>query len=333
MQSHSHHRDMLKSSGGNIAAMKASVLLASGLPALAASKIIEFTPRLISYNIRWAVPVVLPPEPAWSDRLPSLASQLFHETAGRPTSLVCLQEVLATQLADIKAALGTPTWTSVGVGRDDGAEGGEFSPILFRPDAYELLNSSTRWLSPTPDEPGSKGWDAALPRVVTTATLRERRSGAPLTYMCTHFDHIGQRARVESAKLLVRFAEEAAAVVVDGAEGEETPVFLGGDLNITPENPAYLEMVAEGNFNDAKDVVDPIRIHGHLNTYTGFSDNRRGWSRIDHVFVWRPEARDMELLNYGVVENKFDDDLWISDHRPVIVDVSFAVNKTCVERS
>ncbi|KAF3357744.1 hypothetical protein VdG1_03081 [Verticillium dahliae VDG1] len=289
----SHHRDRLKSSGGNTAVMKASVLLASGLPALAASKIIEFTPRLISYNIRWAVPVVLPPEPAWSDRLPSLASQLFHETAGRPTSLVCLQEVLATQLADIKAALGTPTWTS----------------------------------------PGSKGWDAALPRVVTTATLRDRRSGAPLTYMCTDFDHIGQRARVESAKLLVRFAEGAAAVVVDGAEGEETPVFLGGDLNITPENPAYLEMVAEGNYHDAKDVVDPRRIHGHLNTYTGFSDNRRGWSRIDHVFVWRPEARDMELLNYGVVENKFDDDLWISDHRPVIVDVSFAVNKTCVERS
>ncbi|KAL9949228.1 hypothetical protein D7B24_000448 [Verticillium nonalfalfae] len=309
--------------------MKATVLLASGLPALAASKIIDFTPRLISYNIRWAVPIVLPPEPAWSDRLPSLASQLFHETAGRPTSLICLQEVLATQLADIKSALGTPTWSSVGVGRDDGAEGGEFSPILFRPDAYELLNSSTRWLSPTPEEPGSKGWDAALPRVVTTATLRDRRSGAPLTYMCTHFDHIGQTARVESAKLLVRFAEEAAVVV----DGEETPVFLGGDLNITPENPAYLEMVAEGNYHDAKDVVDPRRIHGHLNTFTGFSDDRSGWSRIDHVFVWRPEVQGMALLNYGVLENKFDDNLWISDHRPVIVDVNFAINKTCVERS
>ncbi|KAM0277636.1 hypothetical protein ACHAQH_005664 [Verticillium albo-atrum] len=308
--------------------MKPALLLVAAVPALATSKTLDFTPRLISYNIRWAVPIPTPPEPAWSDRLAPLTSQLIHETAGRPSSLICLQEVLATQLSDLKSSLG-PSWTSIGVGRDDGVDGGEFSPILFRPDAYDLLNSSTRWLSPTPEEIGSKGWDAALPRVVTTATLRDRRTGTPLTYMCTHFDHVGQVARVESAKLLVRFAEEAATETV---RGEETPVFLGGDLNITPENPAYKEMVAKGNYRDTKDVVDPRRIHGHLDTFTGFSDDGNGWSRIDHVFVWRPEVRDMELLNYGVVENKFDDGLWISDHRAVVVDVNFTVNKTCVGR-
>ncbi|KAM0322539.1 hypothetical protein ACHAQA_009386 [Verticillium albo-atrum] len=312
--------------------MKPSLLLAASaaVPALAASKPLDFTPRLLSYNIRWAVPAPTPPEPAWPLRLPALAAQLTHETAGRPASLICLQEVLASQLADVASALG-PSWTPLGVGRDDGADSGEFSPILYRPDAYELLGSSTRWLSSTPDEIGSVGWDAALPRIVTTARLRHRRTGVPLTYMCTHFDHVGQTARVESAKLLVQFAGEEAAAV-ESADGQPTPVFLGGDLNITPENPAYREMVAEGNYHDARDVVDSSRIHGHLNTFTGFSDDRNGWSRIDHIFVWRPEVRAMELLNYGVIENKFDDGLWISDHRAVVVDVNFAVNKTCVER-
>lgn len=311
--------------------MKSSLFAGTLLAGPAAAKLLDVVPRLLSYNIRWAVPDPSGDEPPWSDRAPKLAAQLSYETAGRPESLVCMQEVIASQLSDIETALGEP-WSSIGVGRDDGLSGGEFSPILYRPDTWSLVSNTTYWLSSTPDVIGSVGWDAALPRVVTVGQFRHLKTDLPLVYMCTHFDHVGTVAREQSARLLVRLAESYAASA--SADGEDpTPVFLGGDLNITPDNPAFLEMIADGHYQDVRDVVDPSRIHGHFKTYTAFEERPYDQNtRIDHIFVWRPEVRDMEILSYGVLENRFDDGLWISDHRPVAVDVSFAVDKACVSR-
>ncbi|KAL2760058.1 hypothetical protein ACRALDRAFT_1091215 [Sodiomyces alcalophilus JCM 7366] len=317
-----------------------SVVLLSTAAALVASvaastKQLSVNPRLISYNIRMAPNNPSAPEPHWRDRFPALLSQLNYETVARPESLVCMQEVLPTQLADISAGLGAD-WDYVGVGRDDGVAGGEFSPIFYRPDTWDMLDNTTYWLSETPEVPGSRGWDAALPRIVTVAHLRHIKSGLPFVYMCTHFDHVGQVARVESAKLLVRLAEQYAESTSTGGEADATPVFLGGDLNIRPDNPAYLEMIAEGNYHDVRDLVGEDRIHGHFYSFTGFhagNPPESSMSRIDHIFVWRKEARDMDLLTYAVVENRFDDNLWISDHRAVVVDVNFQVTKDCVPKN
>ncbi|KAH6690350.1 endonuclease/exonuclease/phosphatase family protein [Plectosphaerella plurivora] len=310
-----------------------STLLAFGLLASSASaKTILVTPRLISYNIRWAVPVPGIGEPHWNDRRGKLGAQLNYETAGRPESLVCMQEVVESQLHDVTRSLGD-TWTSIGVGRDDGIARGEFSPILYRPDTWNLVGNTTYWLSETPEVIGSVGWDAALPRIVTVGHFEHVKTGLPLVYMCTHFDHVGQVARREAASLLVRLAE-AYAESASADSDEPTPVFLGGDLNITPDNPAFHEMIADGHFSDVRDVVDESRIHGHFKTFTGFSERAfEQNTRIDHVFVWRADVRDMNILTYGVLENRFDDGLWLSDHRPVVVDVEFAVNRTCISRS
>lgn len=308
-------------------AFSGSLLLAG----LAAAKTVLVTPRLLSYNIRWAVPIPGAGEPHWTDRRAKLGAQLRYETAGRPEALVCMQEVVASQLRDVSATLG-PAWSSIGVGRDDGIEGGEFSPILYRPDTWRLVENSTYWLSETPDVVGSVGWDAALPRIVTVGRFEHVKTGLPLVYMCTHFDHVGQVARREAAGLLVRLAERYADANATASEAA-TPVFLGGDLNITPDNPAFLEMIADGHFSDVRDVIDDGSIHGHFKTFTGFSERPfEQNTRIDHVFVWRADARDMNILTYGVLENRFDEGLWISDHRPVVVDVEFAVDKPCISR-
>lgn len=311
----------------------ATLVTAAGLLAgQASAKLVDVFPRLVSYNLRWAVPSPSPPEPAWAERLPKLRAQLGFETAGRPETLICMQEVIASQLKDVNDALGADSWDSIGVGRDDGEDGGEFSPIFYRPDTWELESNTTYWLSETPEEIGSVGWDAALPRVVTVGQFKHRRSGLPFVYMCTHFDHVGQVAREESAKLIVSLAKKYADATAQDGE-EPTPVFLGGDLNITPDNPAYLEMIAEGNFDDVRDVIDKSRIHGHTGTFTGFDWNGEDeLDRIDHIFRYR-QVRDLDLLTYGVIENRFDDGLWISDHRAVVVDIHFEVEKTCVDRN
>ena len=58
-----------------------------------------------------------------------------------------LQEVTHRQLNDLKKRL--PKMQVYGVGRDDGKTRGEYAPIFFRSDRFELLEKSTFWLSKT----------------------------------------------------------------------------------------------------------------------------------------------------------------------------------------
>ncbi|TAQ85997.1 hypothetical protein B7494_g5656 [Chlorociboria aeruginascens] len=134
--------------------------------------------RLLTHNIRYATTSPFPGEKPWSIRHPLLSSQL-NFTTSNPTSIICLQEVLHSQLLDIQSSLNSssPTpgsgWSYVGVGRDDGEESGEYAPIFFRPSVWKLIEWKTVWLSESPDRPG-KGWDASSVRIVTVAILESR---------------------------------------------------------------------------------------------------------------------------------------------------------------
>ena len=99
----------------------------------------------------------------WADRKHLVIAQYLHETRFVPGALLGLQEVLRSQLLDILDGLNQhsePTdWEYIGVGRDDGKDRGEMSPILYRSSVYRLIKFTNLWLSETPDVP-SKGWDA-----------------------------------------------------------------------------------------------------------------------------------------------------------------------------
>ena len=49
-------------------------------------------------------------------------------------------------------------YSSVGVGRTDGAKAGEMNPVFFRKDRFELIRTKTFWLSETPDVGRHKSW-------------------------------------------------------------------------------------------------------------------------------------------------------------------------------
>lgn len=119
------------------------------------TKLVDVGVRLMSWNIRMATTTPGTGEELWSVRRHKVASELNFETAGRPEALLCFQEVLHTQLLDLESDLGEE-WTRVGVGRDDGVNAGEFSPIFYRGSVWELEQNRTYWLSETPDVP-SKG--------------------------------------------------------------------------------------------------------------------------------------------------------------------------------
>lgn len=148
--------------------------------------------------------------------------------------VVGMQEVLHQQLEDLLERL--PEYDYVGVGRTDGATKGEYSPVFFLKDKFEVLEKGNFWLSETPDVAGSKGWDAALERIASYAKLKDKATGKVFMAVNTHFDHVGVVARRESAKLIMRKIQEIVGT---------RPAVVTGDFNVTEADEAYSTMISQ----------------------------------------------------------------------------------------
>lgn len=258
----------------------------------------DTTVRVMTFNIRFNNPG--DGEHAWPHRKERVASMVaFHQA-----DFVGMQEALKGQIDDLAALL--PAYAWIGVGRDDGEEGGEFSPIFYRKDRFEVLEQATFWLSETPGVPGSRGWDAALPRVVTWGHFRDRQTDATFYLFNTHFDHRGEQAREESARLIVE--------QIDALAGE-APVIVTGDFNVEPTTRAY-QIMAEG-VGDAR-ALSATPPHGPEGTFLGFTlETDEVGRRIDYIFV----RSGVRVNRYGVLTDHWNGH-FPSDHLPVLAEVA-----------
>ena len=231
----------------------------------------------------------------WQNRIP-LAVRLIRnyepDTFGVQEAHIGWMNALAASL---------PDYAWVGVGRDDGAEKGEFSAVFFRRDMFTLIDSGTFWLSETPEKPGL-GWDADCIRVCTWALLENVETGKRFVHFNTHLDHIGPIAQQKGAELV---AERSRTLFAD------VPAFFTGDFNVTPDS-APCKAVKSGGFLDARDVA-PVTDKGV--TFHDFESGRES-SVIDYVFV----RGDVKVNSFSVIRDKIDGDL-PSDHYPVIAEI------------
>lgn len=214
------------------------------------------------------------------------------------------QEVLVNQKNDLENRL--PQYNVVGVGREDGKEKGEYSAVFYKQDRFSEVESGYFWLSETPEVAGSKGWDGACERIATWVILKEKASGKKLLFMNTHLDHVGKEARREGVTLLVNRAKEL---------GKDLPVIITGDFNASPESDVIKHVTESGMFHDSKLVAK--NIISESGTFHGFGRipiERRGV--IDYVFV----TDAMDVVSYEVLPEK-KNDVYISDHAPVVVQV------------
>jgi endonuclease/exonuclease/phosphatase family metal-dependent hydrolase len=249
----------------------------------------------LSYNIRYDGHSDLAPD--WSQRKGPIVAQL---QSTRPT-IIGFQEVLKNQLDDLSGAL--PSFRAVGVGRDDGKAAGEFAPIFYDTTRYLLQQSGTFWLSPTPGLP-SKGWDAALNRICTYALLESKYDGKKLWVLNTHFDHIGEAARLHSAQLLIEKFSEFTQVVT-------APMLLLGDFNAEPESPVYLLLKA--SFQD----LSCSKRHRELcsePTFNAFTLTAADDKIIDYFFG----SPGIVSLQFKVLQTPFERS-YPSDHFPLVL--------------
>jgi endonuclease/exonuclease/phosphatase family metal-dependent hydrolase len=141
--------------------------------------------------------------------------------------------------------------------------------------------------------------------------LRGRQPGrGDFLAASTHFDHRGDEARKESAKLLRRqLAEIRSAKKIAGG------MIVMGDFNCTVKDAPYAALVENGGdgsaWIDAYHQQDVVRA-GPDSTWNGFEKIVPG-QRIDFVFCMGLIPLRHEILDARIGER------FLSDHLPVLV--------------
>lgn len=215
-----------------------------------------------------------------------------------------IQEGLIHQ---VKELVKDSMYTYVGVGRDDGKEGGEHAAVLFKKDRFNLLDSGNYWLSETQDNP-SLGWDAQCRRVCSWAKLKDKVSDKEFYFFSVHFDHIGKVARRESALIMLANIKKIAGNI---------PAICVGDFNGTPDSEPIKILKTDGLLLDSR-VVSKTSPYGTVGTTNQFNLNAPMKNRIDYIFI----TRNIQVNKYGTL-NEFQYGRFPSDHFPIMIEAEF----------
>lgn len=246
--------------------------------------------KVISYNIR-----VLTPYDTdslhWDVRKPATITMIEQEQP----DIFGLQESFLEQTRYVEAEC--PQYVRIGVGENDEDPASEVNAIFYLRDKFDLLEKKSIWLSETPDT-CSRGWDADYNRMATFVTLRDKNNGKELTYINTHFDHVGRVARVESAKMI---AERIKSLQTAGRKA----IIVGGDFNSELADSLLIPM---------QEVLGYAR---HDSPVTDNKGSFNNWGNaaagyiIDHIFYTGVTPQEYRTLdgNYGAP--------YISDHYPI----------------
>eukprot|EP01091_Cochliopodium_minus_P007337 TRINITY_DN17231_c0_g1_i1.p1 TRINITY_DN17231_c0_g1~~TRINITY_DN17231_c0_g1_i1.p1 ORF type:complete len:383 (+),score=83.87 TRINITY_DN17231_c0_g1_i1:70-1149(+) len=251
---------------------------------------------------------------AWDNR-----KELALKIANEEHDLVGLQEALNNQISYFSNSL--PSHQQIGVGRSDGVDGGEFSPIYLKKSCFDVLEQETFWLSSTPEKIGSIGWGCRLPRICSYAILLHK-SGKLLGYFNTHLDHESIEARGRGLVLITKKMKEIGEkyhpqtinFILTGDFNEDVGDYSSKDvfgiLNSDYGKSKY--GVCEFKLVDSKKVSE--KFEGENETFTGWS--KSGINRIDYIFV----DEGVKVTNHKTLPNHIDGKL-ASDHRPIISEI------------
>lgn len=258
--------------------------------------------KVMTWNIR--LDVASDNENQWKFRKQGVCSYIKDEMP----AVLGVQEAMSNQMADMRKAL--KGYKSIGVGRDDGKEAGEFSALFYKRKVVKPVRSGTFWLSETPDVPGSRGWDAACNRVVTWAEFVHKESGRHFMVFNTHFDHMGDTARVQSAMLINRKIAELA---------NRLPVILTGDFNVNAKHRAYRILTFPENeyvLTDSRQRA--VTTSGPEITWVSFEPQYKETDLIDFIFT----THDLKVIDNTIFDFR-QSGRYLSDHLPVIATLRF----------
>ena len=227
-------------------------------------------------------------------------------------------------------------YSCVGVGRNSGNTGGsgngnEHSPVFYKTDKYELLESDTFWLSATPEVAGSKTWGNSITRICTYAVLKDKQTGVIYAHFNTHFDHQSEDSRLNAVIVLESYINETLKKYGD------IGIVVSGDFNLNMQSAPYLSLISF--LDDSRTLAkEKLVIGSTTNSYrpdswessssSGNTPTVGSGSPIDYIFVGKKTAT---VSVYTVVNDLFTFELngktWhehpVSDHYGVFCEATF----------
>lgn len=210
--------------------------------------------------------------------------------------LIGFQEAANYARAYLKSKL-SEDYVIVGCGRNE-LYRGESCMIAFRKDRFELVNFSTRFLSTTPNVPGSRYAESdqsSCPRTYVHAELSMNDRPGLIHFYNTHLDHKGEQARFLGMTQILGDLTEA-----------QGPVILTGDMNARPDQPCMRMPLTVGSRPLKEATAD---IHHTFHNFGKIGSDTP--VKIDYIFT------DAEVVNAYAVADDPADGVYISDHFPV----------------
>lgn len=266
--------------------------------------------RLMSWNIRLDTPH------DGSNAWPHRAGAVIALIRQQQPAVLGLQEVLHHQLVRLESAL--PGYQRIGVGRDDGQSGGEYSPLLVDSRRFVVQDSGTFWFNPD-NQIGKAGWDAALPRICSWALLRDKSSGRLLRVLNLHLDHLGAEARRQSVALLAsrlkQWQDGVPAVIMGDFNPSGTDQLLQVMATSLPQHRDALSLLSDGMPSDSM-LSDSQHASSPAYSYYGWDQQPADGVRLD--FLLLPPTQ-LKLQQAMLIAD--DPRQRRSDHLPLVADV------------
>ena len=274
--------------------------------------------KVCTYNLRYKNTSDTDAGNGWNTR----RTYIYNFVNFQQPDLLGVQEALPAQMTDMKNGL--PDYACIGVGRNDGANSGEYSAIFYRKDRFVVLDNGDFWLSDTPSKPSkgftSAGGSTSYYRICTWGKFFDKLTGTVIYHFNTHLD-LDETNRQQSYYLIKQKIQEIASTTA--------PVIISGDYNAVQTNESYKLFYNSGFLYDCyirakqKFITNGTCGGFNVNNYSTVSGEFR---RIDHIFI----TRAFNVEHYGVLNPCYYStsgtadyyERAYSDHSPVIAKLS-----------
>ncbi|MFP4178207.1 MAG: endonuclease/exonuclease/phosphatase family protein [Acholeplasmataceae bacterium] len=233
--------------------------------------------RMLSFNVR--IDLEADGDNRWLNR----RTRVIDFLNGQKYEIIGFQEVTPKTYEEIKEGL--PGYGYVGTFRyylD------EATPIFYRKDRLNLIESDTFWLSDTPSEI-SKYENSFFYRIATYAVFGTRSDR--LIYVNTHLDYHSDDLSFKQLTALLKEVESIRARYSDAR------VVIGGDFNQVP-GTRTIDLALAG-YQPTNDRTGP--------TYHGFGTCQPGLT-LDYFFI-----TGIEKYRFRIIKEKG----FLSDHHPI----------------
>ncbi len=235
--------------------------------------------KILTFNVLCSF-CAKPDHDPWSERIPALQDVIARHDA----DLMGLQELFSFEAGDdseVLAMMGAdPAYTALyyHVTPTDVLDMDyPDATVYVRTARFDVIESGTFWLSPTPDVAFSTGFapSGQLPRLVAWARLDDKVSGRELVFASTHVDNNAPSQALSAPLILERLAPIAA----------DTQVILVGDFNADPGHVAWQTLTdgVDGKglaLVDAFEVAQSWDVDSDTETKADYDPSER----IDHIF-------------------------------------------------